>query len=61
MTFPAAHEMTFSRSLDGNYCTASGTYRYSVDHQVLRFVAVGHDRCQNRSTYLLGHSWRFQG
>ena len=61
VTFPAAHEMTFSRSLDGNYCTTSGTYRYNVNGHVLRFVAVGHDGCPSRVTYLLGHAWRFRG
>ena len=61
VTFPAAHEMTFSRSLDGNYCTTSGTYRYSIHGHLLRFVVVGHDPCKNRSSYLLGHAWRFSG
>lgn len=61
VTFPAAHEMTFGRSLDGNYCTTSGTYRYDVHGQVLRFHVVGHDGCQSRATYLLGHAWRFSG
>ena len=61
VTFPAAHQMTFGRSLDGNYCTTSGTYRYTIVRHVLRFVAVGHDSCQNRVDYLLGHAWRFSG
>jgi len=61
LSFPAAHQMTFGPSLEGTYCTTSGTYRYTVDHQVLRFVAVGHDRCQSRVEYLLGHAWRFRG
>ena len=61
VTFPAAHEMTFGRSLDNDLCTTSGTYRYTIVRKVLRFVAVGPDRCQNRSTYLLGHAWRFSG
>ena len=61
VTFPAAHEMTFGPSLDGSYCTASGTYRYTIARQVLRFQVVGHDGCQNRAIYLLGHAWRFSG
>jgi len=60
LTFPAAHKMTFSKSAEGSYCTTSGTYRYNINGQVLRFAAAGPDGCQERANYLLGHAWRLQ-
>lgn len=58
LTFPAAHQIRFG-SGDKHFCLTAGTYRYSFNHNVLRFTKI-HDTCTLRPGYLTAGPWHAQ-